>query len=320
MGMVWVYLLCHNSYSWRCASFKKTRKQKKLSWINKIFGTKKNKETVEEIQSRKIDYIQITKDWNADPVSPEIELKVDGIDLIIDIYLNHFQFDKYQEGDKVKIRFKNCAEYSLNTCNDEGYFYGQYRTNHKELPWGEFYEIKSGLDTKLPNPIEEIQSSNSDRKHFIFFFKDETFECLASDYSLDFYNEKVLNHCKTYKIVLDGEEIGSSKLEKADAPMGVAFGKLLFNNSSFGYNKIREYCLKNNIELVSDYPEDKMISTMSISELKIINEDGIEIKGVGNQITGMDSEEYVISIQGISYPFYEEEFPHHVKYYENMYK
>jgi len=287
-----------------------------LSWINKIFGTKK----IDGIPARKIDSIQITKNWNADPVSPEIELKVDGIDLIMDIYLNHFQFDKYQEGDKVKIRFKNCAEYSLNTCNDEGFYYGQYRIKPTELEWGEFYEIKSGLDKILPNPIEKIQNSNSDRKHFIFFFKDETFECLASDYYLDFYNEKVLNHSKIYKIVLEGEEIGSSKLEKADAPMGVAFGKLLFNNSSFGYDKIKEYCLKNNIELASDYPEDKMISTMSISELRVINENGIEIKGIGNQITGMDNEEYEISIFGISYPFYEEEFPHHVEHDENMFK
>ena len=63
-----------------------------------------------------------------------------------------------------------------------------------------------------------------------------------------------------------------------------------------------------------------MISTMSISELKVINENGIEIKGIGNQITGMDNEEYEISIFGISYPFYEEEFPHHDKHYKNMYK
>ncbi|MFC7445292.1 MULTISPECIES: hypothetical protein [Mesoflavibacter] len=73
------------------------------------------------------------------------------------------------------------------------------------------------------------------------------------------------------------------------------------------------------IELASDYPEDKMISTMSISELKITSDNGIEIKGVGNQITGMDNEEYEISIFGIPYPFYEEEFPHHVKEYENMF-
>ena len=282
-----------------------------MSWINKIFGTNK----IEKNSTRKIDYIH----WNADPVSPEIGLEVDGIDLIMDIYLNHFRFDRYQEGDKVKIRFKNCAEYSLNTCNDEGYFYGQYRTNHNELPWGEFYEIKSELDKELPNPIEKIQTNNSDKKHFIFFFKDETFECLASDYYLDFYNEKVLNSCKTnYNIVLGGKGIGTSKLEKADAPMGVAFGLIEFNGIETPYEFIKEYCLKNNIVINTDDPEFEFIDTQVISELKVFRQDGFEIKG--NAITGMKDEGYEISILGISYPFYEEEFPHHVEHYENMFK
>lgn len=149
-----------------------------MNLINKIFGTKKN---------RKIDYIQITTDWNADPNSPGEELTMNGTDLIIDIYLNYFLFDQYKEGDKVKIRFKKCVEYSLNGCNDEGYFYGQYRTNPDELPWGEFYEIKSGLDRKMPNPTVIVTNDNLDKKHFIFFLKDSTFECLASEY--EFYSE-----------------------------------------------------------------------------------------------------------------------------------
>jgi hypothetical protein len=288
-----------------------------LSWINKIFGTKK----VEEIPTRKIDYIQITKDWNADPVSPEIELKEDGIDLIMNIYLNHFQFDNYQEGDKVKIRFKNCVEYSLNTCNDEGFYYGQYRIKPTELEWGEFYEIKSGLDRKLPNPVKKIQNDNSDRKHFIFFFKDETFECIASDFHLDFYNEKVLNKCKTYKVFLGDKEIGTSKLEKADAPMGVVFGLIEFNGIETPYKFFKEYCLKNNIVINIDDPESEFIDTQVISELKVFRQDGFEIKGVvGNSITGMKDEGYEISILGISYPFYEKEFPSHVEHYENMFK
>lgn len=288
-----------------------------MSWISKIFGTKK----VEEIPTRKIDYIQITKDWNADPVSPEIELKEDGIDLIMNIYLNLFQFDHYQEGDKVKIRFKNCAEYSLNTCNEEGFYYGQYRIKPTELEWGEFYEIKSGLDRKLPNPVKRIQNDNSDRKHFIFFFKDETFECIASDYRLDFYNEKVLKNCKTYKVFLGDKEIGTSKLEKADAPMGVVFGLIEFNGIETPYEFFKEYCLKNNIVINTDDPEFEFIDTQVISELKVFRQDGLEIKGVsGNAITGMKNEGYEISILGISYPFYKEEFPHHVEHYENMFK
>ena len=35
---------------------------------------------------------------------------------------------------------------------------------------------------------------------------------------------------KIYNIELDGKLIGTTKLEKADAPMGVAFGQILFND------------------------------------------------------------------------------------------
>ncbi len=119
--------------------------------------------------------------------------------------------------------------------------------------------------------------------------------------------------------MLNGILIGKTELEKGDAPMGVAFGLIEFNGIESPYEFFREYCSNKQIELASDYPEDKMISTMSISELKITSNNGIEIKGVDNQITGMDNEEYEISIFGIPYPFYEEEFPHHVKEYKNMF-
>ena len=72
--------------------------------------------------------------------------------------------------------------------------------------------------------------------------------------------------------------------------------------------------------MANDYPEDKLISTRTIDSLIIRNEQGIEIKGMGNQISGMDSEGFEISIEGIAYPFYEEEFPHHVKAYNEMFK
>lgn len=124
---------------------------------------------------------------------------------------------------------------------------------------------------------------------------------------------------KLYNITLNGTQIGTSKLEKADAPMGVAFGQIEFNGIELPYKFLKEYCFNNEIELAFDYPEDKMISTMSISELKITSDKGIEIKGVGNQITGMDEEEYEISIFGIPYPFYEEEFPNHVAEYRSMF-
>ena len=101
--------------------------------------------------------------------------------------------------------------------------------------------------------------------------------------------------------------------------MGVAFGELKFVEQRSGYHFIKDYCQKNQIKLVADFPEDKMISTMTIPELKVCDDNGVEIEGIANQITGLDSEEYEISIFGIPYPFYEEEFPHHVKDYKNTF-
>jgi hypothetical protein len=125
---------------------------------------------------------------------------------------------------------------------------------------------------------------------------------------------------KAYKIILDGQEIGTSLLEKADAPMGVVFGVIRFVNQDFGYDFFKNYCISNGIELASDYPEDKLMSTRTIESLLILNGSGKEIKGIGNQITGMDGEDFEIAIEGIPYPFYEEEFPHHRKAYDEMFK
>jgi len=124
---------------------------------------------------------------------------------------------------------------------------------------------------------------------------------------------------KIYDIFLDNKKIGTTRLEKGDAPMGVVFGIIEPCDSRFGYDFIKDFCQKNLFDLAYDYPEDKLISTRTIDRLKIVNDNGIEITGVGNQICGMDGDEYEITIEGVAYPFYEEEFPHHVKAYEDMF-
>ena len=158
----------------------------KANWFRKIF---KSTIEIDNNLSNKINYNRISIDWNADPISPEIELNQIGFDLTMDIYLNHYAFENYKVGDKAKIRFINCSIFSLNTCNEEGYYYGQYRTNANELPWGEFYEIKSGLSRELPEPVVQLSTDLINKRHFLFFFKDETFECLADDFKVEFYND-----------------------------------------------------------------------------------------------------------------------------------
>lgn len=292
-----------------------------MKWLTNIF--KSNNQSENSKSENKIDYFKITSDWNADPVSPGMDLEIIGNDLVMEIFVNYLVYDNYKEGDKAKITFENCSEYSLNTCNDEGYYYGQYRTNPNELPWGEFYEISNGLNRDFPEPVVRLQGGNENKKHFMFFFKDETFECLASDFSIEHITgiSSELPPIKIYNIFLEGQDIGTSQLEKADAPMGVAFGLIKFNGIKSPYEFFKEYCLKKNIIINTDDPDFEFIDTQVMSELRVFRQDGLEIKGAaGNAVTGMKSEGYEISVLGIGYPFYEEEFPNHVKSYNEIFK
>ena len=121
-----------------------------------------------------------------------------------------------------------------------------------------------------------------------------------------------------YTIFLDGNKIGTSLLEKADPPMGVVFGKIQSDNNSLTYDVINDYCKDKGVT-VTKYPEDKLILTQTIPTLKVFNENKIEIVGVSNSIEGMDSEGFDIHIIGISYPFNEKEFFHHVNSYGNLF-
>lgn len=125
---------------------------------------------------------------------------------------------------------------------------------------------------------------------------------------------------KEYTIFLGNDKLGTTQLEKADAPMGVVFGVISFTKMNIGYDFLKEYCKSNGIELATDYPEDKLISTRTIEQLTVKNDLGIEIKGLGNQISGMDSDVFEITLEGIPYPFYKKEFPNHVKEYNEMFK
>lgn len=124
---------------------------------------------------------------------------------------------------------------------------------------------------------------------------------------------------KKYKIVLGGNEIGYSLLEKADVPMGVVFGDLVISNDTFSFEYLLAYCKEHNIEL-SEYPEDSFFqTTQSIASLKVFSPNGKEIKGIGNQLTIIKGETNEISILGIPYSLFEEEFPQHIEAYNNLY-
>lgn len=126
-------------------------------------------------------YQQLNHNWNADPNAPEPHLTVAGQNIQLEFYLNAFHFEQFQEGDKAYLTFRNCHKYSLTTLNDEGYYHGRHRYNRQQLPWGEFYELFTNWQVDFsgkPMIIGPV-SNAAQLHHFVFFLKDNTFECVA---------------------------------------------------------------------------------------------------------------------------------------------
>ena len=70
----------------------------------------------------------------------------------------------------------------IGPTGDEGWFRGQCRFSKLATAWGEFYEIQGDLLLdKLDDEWIEVPSSNaSEDHHYLFYFRDETFECDAA--------------------------------------------------------------------------------------------------------------------------------------------
>ena len=136
-----------------------------------------------------IDFDKITNNWNADPNDPQVNIKLEKDSLLLTFGLNYFQYNNFKAENKLQITFKNCSKYSLNNCNDECYYNLQYRISPYDLPWGEFYEIISGISRDFPEAINIYKNNNLNLRHFIFFFKDNTFECLAEEYHLKVFKQ-----------------------------------------------------------------------------------------------------------------------------------
>ena len=131
-------------------------------------------------------FIKLNDGWNAEPNAPHPRVIVSGTDVLIKFLLNPFQFPQFGPDDQGTIRFSNCSRYRFGATNDEGWYLGQCRYSKIAPAWGEFYEI-NGSDSKLDEPDDwrVLDKDSNASRHFLFYFRDDTFECIASSWRFE---------------------------------------------------------------------------------------------------------------------------------------
>jgi hypothetical protein len=140
-----------------------------------------------------LSFEKLNHGWNAQPNAPVPITRVLGSDVVVEFVLNHQAFHAFNEEEKGFLRFIEVTKYRLGATNDEGWFRGQCRYSKHAPAWGEFYEI-TGADefVDLPNDWKFVNATGTASRHFLFYFRDETFEAICASWRFEPLQENAL--------------------------------------------------------------------------------------------------------------------------------
>jgi hypothetical protein len=129
-----------------------------------------------------IEFIHLNEGWNAEPNSPGEEISIENGELHLVFLANPWAYEGYDEGQRIELVFHSPEKYRLGNTNDEGWYYGQCRYEKLAPNWGEFYQV-NGTHSKVKPAEDWVHlSKENGENHYLFYFKDNTFECVASSY------------------------------------------------------------------------------------------------------------------------------------------
>lgn len=138
-----------------------------------------------------IKFNKLNEDWNAEPNSPDPRVTVRGEDVDLGFAVITPPVDPYGEERRARLRFKRVVRYRLGATNDEGWYRGQCRFSQLAPAWGQFYEVSGDADL-LSAPADWVELTGAclgTEKHYLFYFRDNTFECVAQDVEIDLYQD-----------------------------------------------------------------------------------------------------------------------------------
>ncbi len=131
-------------------------------------------------------FVHLNHGWNADPNAADPRVEHDGDDAVLSFALNAFEFEAFAKGDMGYLRFHDCSRYRFTHVNDEGWYRGQCRFSGLAPRWGEFYEVTGDFKDTANDIVWTFHAAAAEgQRNFLFYFKDNTFECSARDWSFD---------------------------------------------------------------------------------------------------------------------------------------
>jgi hypothetical protein len=130
-------------------------------------------------------FLRLNENWNAQPNAPYPEVRAEGSTVQLRFFLNSYAYPA-KDGELGFLTFTGCKAWRLGSPNDEGWYEGECRYGKLAPKWGEFYELKG------PDPLRDqaedwrqVPTLASGSRHFLFYLRDETFECLADDWKFE---------------------------------------------------------------------------------------------------------------------------------------
>ena len=130
-------------------------------------------------------FLRLNASWNADP--NDSKSFVDAADSMVwfRFLLNRFAYDA-QDGEFGCLIFSDCFAWRLGETNDHGWYSGQCRYSRTAPEWGEFYELTGEDDLRdRPTDWRTPPVPGRGNRHFLFYLRDETFECIAADWRFE---------------------------------------------------------------------------------------------------------------------------------------
>ena len=127
----------------------------------------------------------LNEDWNADPNVPFEEVVVSGSTVSLTFFLNPWAY-RAEKDERGCLTFEQCSMWRLGPTNDEGWYAGRCRYSKTAPDWGELYELLGEDDQRLkPADWHRVEQWVPEQRHFLFYLRDNTFECFAADWRFE---------------------------------------------------------------------------------------------------------------------------------------